>query len=232
MRVREGRGHALQQAIRKYGADAFVVKTLAIADDWDYLCDLERTAIAVFGTISPNGYNLTAGGEGVVGRTLTDENRVRMSHAQKSRFQRPEQREAARDAFARGREVSRAKHEARRIEGKPPWLYKLRAGKLKAVLSPEEFKAEHSKRTREAMAKPEVAAKVRQSAADRAANPEWRAKIGDLKRGVSWGKMSDEAKAKITAARKAEWRDPVKREVRLKALEKARAAKAAKKGDK
>jgi hypothetical protein len=57
----------LHAAMRKHGAESFSLKTLVIADDWQYLCDLERKAIAAFGCKAPNGYNATDGGDGVPG---------------------------------------------------------------------------------------------------------------------------------------------------------------------
>lgn len=57
---------ALGAAIRKYGAESASVQTLVIADDWKYLCDLEKKAIVAFNTKSPYGYNMTEGGDGVV----------------------------------------------------------------------------------------------------------------------------------------------------------------------
>lgn len=54
-------------AIRKYGADNTTIKTLVISDDAEYLYELETRAIAAYATRHPSGYNLTSGGEGVVG---------------------------------------------------------------------------------------------------------------------------------------------------------------------
>jgi hypothetical protein len=58
---------ALYRSIKKYGIDAFDKKELVRANDWDYLCDLERKSIAAFNTKGPDGYNMTDGGDGVVG---------------------------------------------------------------------------------------------------------------------------------------------------------------------
>lgn len=93
MRVREGRDHALQKAIRKYGAENFKKRVLVVANDWKYLCELEKKAIAIYNTRSPFGYNLTAGGEGVVGTVISEESRRKMSEGQKRRFQNPDQLE-------------------------------------------------------------------------------------------------------------------------------------------
>lgn len=48
-------------AIRKYGGESFDVQTLVVAP-WEELNRLEPLAIVAFGTRSPEGYNLRAGG--------------------------------------------------------------------------------------------------------------------------------------------------------------------------
>jgi group I intron endonuclease len=62
--ARKGDENLLYRAIRKYGKEAISIKVLVIANDWKYLCELERNAIKSFGTKHPNGYNMTGGGEG------------------------------------------------------------------------------------------------------------------------------------------------------------------------
>jgi len=57
---------AISNAIRKYSSDLFDVKTLLIANDAAYLKLMEVKVIAAFKTHTPNGYNMTAGGDGVV----------------------------------------------------------------------------------------------------------------------------------------------------------------------
>lgn len=82
--ARKGRAGALQSAIRKYG-DSFELKVLLIANDWSYLCEMERRAIKVFSTKSPDGYNLTDGGEGCAGMVRSAEYRARMSEAKRGK---------------------------------------------------------------------------------------------------------------------------------------------------
>lgn len=53
------------------------MEVLAVANDWDYLCDLERKAIQAFRTQKPHGYNLTDGGEGTPGYCMPPESRER-----------------------------------------------------------------------------------------------------------------------------------------------------------
>lgn len=71
--------HALHRAIAKYGADAMTVKTLVIAEGWEYLCELERRAIAVYGSLAPNGYNMTSGGDGAGGLCAESREKARES---------------------------------------------------------------------------------------------------------------------------------------------------------
>ena len=80
-----GRPGAVYNAIRKYGSRGFSAKVLVAASDWNYLCELEQKAIVAFGTMSPGGFNLTAGGEGYVGQTFTPERRAHLSEARKGK---------------------------------------------------------------------------------------------------------------------------------------------------
>ena len=63
---RKGSNTALHRAIRKYGESNFHVEQLVVCKANQYLKDLEVRAISAYGTRSPHGYNLTAGGDGVV----------------------------------------------------------------------------------------------------------------------------------------------------------------------
>lgn len=73
---------ALHRAIRKNGREAFVVEEIAhlmpglpLSD----LCKLERELIAQERCMVPNGYNMTAGGEGTSGLPMSDERRANLS---------------------------------------------------------------------------------------------------------------------------------------------------------
>ena len=67
---------AVHHAINKHGLPD--VKTLAVGT-WDYLKEAEKKAIKVFNTKAPKGYNLTDGGEGVTGNTMSVEARALLS---------------------------------------------------------------------------------------------------------------------------------------------------------
>jgi len=60
-------------AIKKYGVENVVLSILATVDNWELLCLAEQEAIEKFNTFSPNGYNLTLGGDGGLGRQKTEQ---------------------------------------------------------------------------------------------------------------------------------------------------------------
>lgn len=76
-----GKGNRiLKQALAKYGADAFTFEILHDGIIPEFLNDLEKEAIAKFNTVTPHGYNLTAGGEDGV---RSKEARLKISEAKK-----------------------------------------------------------------------------------------------------------------------------------------------------
>lgn len=75
--------YAVSKAFRQYGKETVQAVTLVIAEGWSYLCELERKAIAAFGTKYPAGYNMTDGGETPSG--LTEESLKKMSDTHKGK---------------------------------------------------------------------------------------------------------------------------------------------------
>jgi group I intron endonuclease len=67
---RQGGQTPLYKAIRKYGQGAFKASILAHAPQ-NQLSNMEKIWIFLMGTKTPNGYNLTDGGEGVSGYKFT-----------------------------------------------------------------------------------------------------------------------------------------------------------------
>ena len=72
-----GRGNSplLCRAIKKYGKDAFCVEILESAAPEAWLSKLEILHIRFFNSKTPNGYNLTDGGEGSMGMKISEETR-------------------------------------------------------------------------------------------------------------------------------------------------------------
>jgi group I intron endonuclease len=83
---------AFHKAIRKYGKSAFTREILVIGE-YEYIKNLEVAAISKFDTRSPNGYNLTDGGDGTVGYSHSDQAKKLMSEVTKLRMADPSARE-------------------------------------------------------------------------------------------------------------------------------------------
>lgn len=77
-------------AIRKYGEKNFlrgVIKSCATREELNYL---EKHFISLLRCKSPNGYNLTDGGEGITGLKRTPEHNAKISMAKKGKSFSPE----------------------------------------------------------------------------------------------------------------------------------------------
>lgn len=54
----------IHNSIRKYGSENFTIEKIHECNDLDSLCKAEIALIKKFNTLTPNGYNLTKGGDG------------------------------------------------------------------------------------------------------------------------------------------------------------------------
>lgn len=198
----------LHQAIRKYGAESFTVESLEEAETLDELNALERRYIRSLSTRAPGGYNLSAGGGGTPGVKWSDESKRRASAAARKKFQdRPDLVESYRE---RGRlnadHITKMVEAARRSNTGRRHTEETRAKVSRALLG--------NSRRRGVRHAPEIVERLRQQSLGRAHSPEARAKISATKTGAKnpmWGRpsprrgavLSDEARAKISRARKA-----------------------------
>ena len=85
-RLREHRNEKscyIDRAIRKHGWENFTVKIIEECSTTDELNEREQYWIAQYGTIKPNGYNITAGGGGLSGYTVTQETKKKISATRK-----------------------------------------------------------------------------------------------------------------------------------------------------
>jgi hypothetical protein len=147
----------LRSAIKKYGADAFTVRTLLIADSWEYLGEMEQRAIARYGTLAPHGYNLSTGG-----------NTPRMADESKP-YHSARTSEGTKRAWADGKMAGRA------VTFADP-EYKKRMAKTTSEAMRRTF-ADPEKKARlvESHQTPEYRASVSSSMRERWAEPEYRA---------------------------------------------------------
>jgi len=83
--ARNGGNSYFHNALMKYDRDSFVWEVLDTVMFSDLLFDLEKFYIAKYNCMSPNGYNLTAGGEGATGFIKSAETREKISLANRGR---------------------------------------------------------------------------------------------------------------------------------------------------
>jgi hypothetical protein len=75
-----GSGKLIKRAIKKYGKENFTKVVLEIVDEKTF-DEKEIFWIEKEGTLHPNGYNLTKGGDGPLGRKMSKFSRQKMSKA-------------------------------------------------------------------------------------------------------------------------------------------------------
>jgi len=173
---------ALHNAIRKYGSAAFSVRTLAVADDWAYLCLLEKSAIAAFATRAPNGYNLTEGGDGLI--NPAPEVRKRMAKATKDYFATPGNREKVVEANKRiwtpELRAWRAEETRRQMQN-PVVAAKLSAARKLRSSTPEE-RSRLGTMAKKNWEDPELRARMSAASKARWQDPEYRARMSVVRK--------------------------------------------------
>lgn len=191
--ARAGGGGALHQAIRKHGAEAFTVRVLSTHATWAEAQAAERAAILTLRTKGPHGYNMTDGGDGVIGLSPESARRRRANFIQT--METPAVREKLRKAWAEAK--------AERVE------------KLREVKARPEVREKH----REAMARPELREKLRKAKA----SPEAREICRTAGRRGSQSTMANEEarerrRESCRRAALARWARPEEREKFLNAM--------------
>ena len=86
--ARSMKPYKLHEALNIFGKDNFLIEQIDSAEDFKILKDLEKKHIKSYNCIYPNGYNLTAGGQGVLGLKFSDETKKKLSIAGKIRGNR------------------------------------------------------------------------------------------------------------------------------------------------
>ena len=78
--IKKNHNNYLSNAIHKYGWNSFKFEVLVYAEGTEYLNILEEKAIKVFDCLSPNGFNIRAGGNN---SPISDESKAKMSARKK-----------------------------------------------------------------------------------------------------------------------------------------------------
>ena len=79
----------LHAAINKHGINSFIFTHIATAYDLECAQIIEKMLIKEHNTKSPNGYNLTEGGEGVNGLIFSSETKAKISAKSKKMWENP-----------------------------------------------------------------------------------------------------------------------------------------------
>jgi hypothetical protein len=77
--------YKIHEALNTFGKDSFIIEQIDSAKDFKKLKELEKKHIKSYNCIYPNGYNLTAGGQGVLGFKFSEEIKLKLSAAGKIR---------------------------------------------------------------------------------------------------------------------------------------------------
>lgn len=186
-----GSAPAFHSAIKKHGKDGFVFSHICDAFDFEAACDIERMLIQQHNTKSPNGYNLTDGGEGVVGRPMTEEDKqIRKTASLAHISSLTKEERSQKFGTAKGRKWTDEQIEKIRVSN---------LGKNLGKKATEETKAKMSASQKAVKRKPlseETKEKIRQSLLGRKMPESEKAKHASF----TGKKHSEETKAKIRAS--------------------------------
>lgn len=109
-------------SIRKHGEDNFTWEIVEFCDSKGELDDMEFHYIKQYDSLLPKGYNMTAGGGGMLNYKITEEHRKNLSESHKGYVHTPEQRRKIGEA-SKGRkhtEEAKRKLSAKRLGNKNP----------------------------------------------------------------------------------------------------------------
>lgn len=82
--ARTNTGKYFQRSLQKYGFDNFSWEILEETEVRDIAFEIEKRFIKDLDTKRPNGYNLTDGGDGLIGQEISDEHRTKISQSKRN----------------------------------------------------------------------------------------------------------------------------------------------------
>jgi group I intron endonuclease len=128
-----GSGKYLKNAVKKYGRENFQKETVAWCYTKEHLNFLEKFYIEFFNTKFPGGYNLTDGGEGILGMKHSEKTKKKMSESARGKVISSECREKLRT-------INMGKRHSTETKTKIGKASMGRPGSRGRVLSPEQKK--------------------------------------------------------------------------------------------
>lgn len=87
----------LYNAIRKYGIESFKFELLLSVLNIEYMNEFEIEIIKQYNSIIPNGYNLTAGGDGTLGIKMPEETKRKISEKNKGKIRSEQTKQILRE---------------------------------------------------------------------------------------------------------------------------------------
>jgi len=226
--------YLIYKALRKHDMiETFELEQIDTADTLEELCEKEKEYIKQSNShyIEGHGYNMTYGGEGTNGYIYTEDDKKKISEAQKKRFENPEEREKNRQRkltyFKNNPEalnnlVMRMKTQhmnnpeiAKRHSDfmmnrfkENPEAGRIHGDKMKAYY---EENSEAREKSRQAQIQyhidhPEARESAKERAKQNWANPEQREKMSEIKK--KYFKENPEAKEKMSEAQKKRFENP------------------------
>ena len=83
--ARSMKPYKIHEALNTFGKDSFIIEQIDSTQNFKKLKELEKKYIKSYNCIYPAGYNLTAGGQGVLGLKFSEETKKKLSAAGKIR---------------------------------------------------------------------------------------------------------------------------------------------------
>ena len=180
----------LHNALNKYGENNFIIKLIATKNTWKEICNWEIKTIQKLNTKTPNGYNLTDGGEGALGIKRTEKFKKKASTNKIKYYKDPEKRKEQSIRLKKERNTPKFKKE-QSIRSKSFWQnqdYKEKTidGLQKRWKDPS-MRKKHKKAIRKAtIENPKWMKENTKKNKELATNPEWKNKVSEgLKKALS-----------------------------------------------
>ena len=188
---------AIHNAINKYGKEHFSIEILHIVLLPDILDELERVEIKNHNSLSPNGYNLTSGGE--TNKLISLETRRKMSEAKKDRPSNQKGRKRSPEARRKMSEAKKGKKLSSEHRRKVSEAKKGQTPHNKGKKTPPETRKKISEALKGRKRSPETRRKISEANKGKKRSPETRRNMSEAKKGK---KLSPETRRKISEALK------------------------------
>jgi group I intron endonuclease len=223
--ARRGAKTPLHQAIRRHGISNFSIEVLAKTDNWEEICELERSFIRNYNTLAKNGhgYNLATGGQGPFGVERSQETREKLRQVTKRWLAEDPERmrlliEAGRNQASDPAQKDVSRRGAHEAWQRPGYREKVLERVKKWAANNKDLMSRNQKKV---MQRPGIREHIRQKAQTQMKDPKNR----ELSRQGALAQGEDESfelkmKAQMKEVGRRNWQDPSYRDRMRKACSK------------